>query len=153
MSEIPQEHLIRLEAPPTRALAALGDAAEVWGAGWQGAIGGGRLALPVLSGLRRGVLAGRVSVQSAGSGSQVRFEVEESTHQVNRPAAFILIMGALGGLCIVLWPFFPALLAIAPVAVVLAFVAWLLVASRLRNSGPEDFFDLVRRLAESDEDS
>lgn len=148
LTQTDSEYLFRLEAPPARVHAALRGAAEAWGAGWEGAIDGGSLALPVVSGLRRGVLGGRVSLRSAGQGCQVRFEVEESHFRVNRPAAFILVMGALGGLCIVFWPFFPVLLGIAPVAVVLAFAAWLLVASRLRHSGPEDFFELVRRLVE-----
>lgn len=148
-----EKYQIDTEAPTQGAIAAVGAAAEAWGAGWQGAIDGGRLALPTLSGLRREVMAGRVTVEPSGRGSRVRFEVEETTGTINRPAALILLFGALGGLCIVLWPFFPALLGIAPVAVVLAFAAWLLVASRLRQSGPDDFLALVQRFAESEEES
>ena len=148
-----EEHQVELVAQTTRVSAALKEAAEAWGADWQEAIDGGRLTLPTLTGLRRGVLVGRVTVQPAGRGSRIVFRIEESAHRINRPATVILLMGAIGGVSIVLWPFYPPLLGFAPVGVVLAFAAWLLVASRLRHSGPEDFFELVRRLAEAEEDS
>lgn len=80
---------------------------------------------------------------SENRGSVLHFAVEESQQAVNRPAFVVLLLGALGAGAATLWPLFPPLLAFAPVGLVLAVAAWLLVASRLRTSGPEDFFELV----------
>jgi hypothetical protein len=54
-----------------------------------------------------------------------------------------LLFGGAGGLTVALWPFFPELMPLLPVAVVLALVAWLLVVARLRSSDPGDFLKLV----------
>jgi hypothetical protein len=89
------------------------------------------------------VLLGPLTVEPAGGGSVLNFAVEESHQSVNRPAFFILLLGALGAGATILWPLYPPLLSFAPVGVVLALAAWLLVASRLRTSGPEDFLRLV----------
>ena len=50
---------------------------------------------------------------------------------------------------LVFWPISPVLLGFAPIGAVLAIVAWLMVVSRLRHSGVEDFLDLVETRAES----
>jgi membrane protein implicated in regulation of membrane protease activity len=94
------------------------------------------------------VLLGALTVESAGGGSVLRFTVEESHQSVNRPAFVILLLGALGAGTVVLWPLYPPLLSFAPVGVVLALAAWLLVASRLRTSGPEDFLKLVAAIGQ-----
>lgn len=86
---------------------------------------------------------GTLTVEPKGGGSVIHF-VEEASHQtVNRPAFLILLLGALGAGTVIFWPLYPPLLTFAPVGVVLALAAWLLVASRLRTSGPEDFLELV----------
>ncbi|MGB5813778.1 MAG: hypothetical protein WBI27_01110 [Thermoanaerobaculia bacterium] len=97
----------------------------------------------MVRGLHRGVLLGPLTVEPAEGGSELHFVVEESHQSVNRPAFFILLLGALGAGATILWPLYPPLLSFAPVGVVLAVAAWLLVASRLRSSGPEDFLRLV----------
>ena len=86
---------------------------------------------------------GSLTVEPAAGGSVLRFTVEESHQSVNRPAFLILLLGAIGAGAVTLWPLYPPLLSFAPVGVVLALAAWLLVASRLRTSGPEDFLRLV----------
>jgi hypothetical protein len=89
------------------------------------------------------VLLGSLTVEPTDGGSVIHFVVEDSHQSVNRPAFLVLLLGALGAGAVILWPLYPPLLAFAPVGVVLALAAWLLVASRLRTSGPEDFLQLV----------
>ena len=50
----------------------------------------------------------------------VELTVEESRLQVNRSAVVVLLFGGAGGLIVALWPFFPGLMPLLPVAVVLA---------------------------------
>ena len=138
-----KEHTTKTLHSREGTLADLETAAEIWGAGWRPDGWGGRLELPVTAGLRRGVVSGRVSVETTPNGSRVLFRVEESHHTLNVAATMVLLLGAVGALAVTLWPLFPPLLALAPLSLVLAFTAWLLVASRLRTSGPEDFLELV----------
>jgi hypothetical protein len=58
----------------------------------------------------------------------------------------VLIFGGAGGLIVALWPFFPGLMPLLPVAVVLALAAWLLVVARLRSSNPGDFLKVVAEI-------
>ena len=76
----------------------------------------------------------------------VELTVEEGWQQVNRPAMVVLLFGGVGGLIVALWPFFPGLIPLLPVSVVLALVAWLLVVARLRTSDPGDFLRLVAEI-------
>ena len=133
---------------PSEALAAIAVAAEEWGAAWTPRGDGGRLDLPVTAGVRRGVLSGQLGVRPAGAGAELVFEQREARYQLNRPAVAILLMGGAGAVAATLWPFFPQLLAAAPLAVVLALCSWFLVASRLRNSTPDDFLELVDRVGD-----
>ncbi len=143
-----KEHSTETPLSREEALKAVGEAADIWGAAWQPDGWGGRLELPVAAGLRRGVLCGRVSVDPGADGCKILFRVETSNHSVNTPAMVVLLLGGIGALSATLWPFFPVLLPLAPVSVVLALAAWLLVVSRVRTSGPEDFFELVASLPE-----
>lgn len=141
-----REHAIEVTLDADAALAAVADAAEAWGAEWRRHGNGGRLELPVTAGLRHGRLSGTVWAEptpEAGGGTRLRFRVDDSRWVIHWQAVVILLFGALGGIAFTLWPFYPPLLAIAPVALVLAFAAWFLVASRLRNAGPEEFFEAV----------
>jgi hypothetical protein len=79
----------------------------------------------------------------------VELTVEQSRQWVNRSAMVVLLFGGVGGLIVALWPFFPGLMPLLPVAVVLAIAAWLLVVARLRNSNPEDFLKLVAEIEKS----
>lgn len=132
-------------------LAAVSAAAEMWGADWRPGTLEGRLRLPVVQGLRHGVVEGPLTIEPQESGTSLTFEIEGGKYSLNKSAIAILILGALGGLTLVLWPISPAILQLAPIGAVLALVAWLMVVSRLRNSDPEDFVDLVADLAAHNE--
>lgn len=146
MTSLPDRHLRR---SPEQVLGAVREAAELWGGHWQRQGRGGRLALPVVRGLRRGVVEGRLTAEPSGDGTTLRLEIVSRHYRLNRAAVTILILGGLGGLTTVLWPFFPGLLRFAPAGAVLAVAAWLLVSSRLRTGDEADFLALVAELAES----
>ena len=131
-------------------LEALAEAAELWSAAWEAHPGGGRLHLPLLASVRCGRLLSDVEVTETGSGSSIRLHVESLDYRVNRAALFFLVMGALGALVVLLWPLAPALGGLVPFGVVMMIGAWLLVASRVRSAGPEDFLDTVAEIAEGD---
>lgn len=142
-----------LAHPPRRALAAVAGAAEAWGAEWQQDSAGGRLTLPIAAGIRHGLAIGRLAVEpsaTAAGGSRLRWQLEESRYVVQTAPVAILVFAAAGGLLTVLWPFFPGLLPAAPLGAVIALSGWFLVISRLRTSGPEEFFDLVAEMAGED---
>ena len=125
---------------------ALARAAEAWGAEWSsdGARGaGGRLVLPVVFGLRRGVLVGRVDFAPAGDGARLAWQLEESHLELQRASVALLTLTILALLPALAWPFNPKLLALLPFALVMGLLAWWLVISRLETSGPEEFFATV----------
>lgn len=142
-----REHSVELPLGTDEALAALADAAETWDAEWCREGSGGRLVLPVTAGLRHGRLTGRISTEPAdeGLGTRLRFQVEDSRFYLHGRAVMILLLGAFGAISFTLWPFYPPLLELAPMALVLAFAAWFLVASRLRTAGVQEFFELLAR--------
>ncbi len=138
---------LRLELPPgVDAERLLDAAADSWGAERTGPVSGGTIRLPVLAGIRRGRKILRTRLVS----STLEFEVEKESWQIHRSAVTILAGGAMGALTLVLWPFFPAMLALAPIGFFLALGAWLLVAARLSNAGAEEFLELVEQLAHED---
>jgi hypothetical protein len=141
------EHAIELPHPPEEALAAVGQAAEEWGAEFERQGRGGRLRLPVVAGLRRGLLVGPLTVEAAGAGSRLVFRPERPSYSLQLSAVGILLLAAAGALATVLWPFYPALVAVAPFGAVLALGGWFLVVSRLRTSGPAEFLELVAAVA------
>ena len=136
-------HQLDIDLSPEEALEALSRASEMWGARWERQHQGGRLELPVLAGLKHGLLIGRVDVEPIADGSKVVFQIDDARYHLHRSALAILVIGAAGGIAATLWPFFPALLGVAPLAVVVAIGAWILVASRLRTSTVDDFFELL----------
>lgn len=142
------EHRREIAAGADAALAAVDRAAEEWGAAWTRHGTGGELALPVLHGLRRGwVRAELTGEPAAGGRTALRLAVTERHEGVHVPAVVILLISAAGGLLVGAWPFFPRLLPLAPIGAILALGGWFLVVSRLRSSGPEEFLELVDRLA------
>jgi len=138
------------EAVPADTLSLLGAVAEDWGGRWQSNAWGGRLELPVRAGLRRGVVLGQVRVEAQPRGARIRFDTEEEHYSVHWQAVVILLFGAAGAVAAMLWPFYPQLLGLAPLGIVLSLAAWFLVASRLRSSGLEEFFDAVKREASAE---
>jgi len=152
-NEMPR-HLIALSMPPEQALDLMAQVAADWGGEWRSEEGAHSLWLPVTAGLRRGFVVARVVVVEQEPGARLEVVPTENHLHINQGAAGVLAFGALGGLVAMLWPFFPGLLRLAPIAVVLAIVAWLMVAGRLRNSGLEEYLALVETAAaESDSDS
>ena len=141
-------HQRHMPGSPSSVLEAVGEAAEMWGAAWRPEGHGGRLGLPVVQGLRHGIIEGTLSIAPENAGASLCFEVETTSFEINKSALAILLLGGIGGLTVALWPLSPTILQLAPIGAVLALVAWLMVVSKLRNSSAEDFFDLVAGLAE-----
>lgn len=139
------EHAIELSEPPDLVIAAATRAAEAWGAELEREGLGGRLHLPFVSGLRRGLVSGTLTIEEmpGGEGSRVVFREEESAHYVQTSSVAFLILAGIGGLLTVVWPFYPKLLPIAPFGAILALAGWFLVVSRLRSSGPEEFLETI----------
>jgi hypothetical protein len=142
-------HAIELPLPPAATLRALGSAAEEWGAAFEPHIGGGQLRLPVVAGLRRGLLSGTVSVEARGEGSRVVFSPELEDYRLQVSAVVVLLLAGAGALATVAWPLFPKLLPIAPFGAVLALCGWFLVISRLRGRGPAEFLAGIASRAEA----
>ena len=142
------EHSIELDHRPDAVLAALRRAVDDWGAELRKEESGFRLYLPVIHGLRRGLVSGPVRVESFEDGARVVFQPEESDLYVQAASVMILLIAVAGGLLTVLWPFFPQLLPVSPFGAILALGGWFLVLSRLRTSGPEEFLEMVEVQAE-----
>jgi len=142
------EHEIDLHRPPEEALAGVGRAAEAWGAEFLREGHGGQLRLPVVSGLRRGLLTGPLTVEETPKGSRVVFRPDDVLHYVQTPSVIILLLSCVGAVLTVVWPFFPKLLPLAPFGAVMALGGWFLVISRLRSSGPQEFLAMVAAEAE-----
>ena len=144
-----EEHQLEVDASPREALGAVAAAAKDWGAEWAPEPDGGQLYLPVVAGLRRGLLSGRLTASpSAQGGTRLVLRGETAHWQVHRSAAAVLMLGLLGAVPVLLWPLSPDFLALAPVGLVLLFLAWFMVVSRLRSAGAAEFLEGVRdRLA------
>ncbi len=129
-------------------MAAIARAAEAWDANWSPGIGGGRLELPVVAGLRRGLLRGRLDVRAEGGGSRLTLSVEAASWRLHGSAVVVLLLGALGAIPVLFWPLHANLLALAPAGLILTLVAWFLVASRLRSAGAEQFLETAQSCLE-----
>lgn len=143
------EHVLDLPERPDAAMAALRRAAEDWGAELHKEESGLWLHLPVVHGLRRGVIAGPVRVESAQEGARIHFEPRESQLYVQPASVVILLLAVFGAAFTVIWPFYPRLLPVAPFGAILALGGWFLVVSRLRTSGPDEFLHVVGIQAEA----
>ena len=142
-------HRADYPGPPAAALAALASVAEDWGAEWRPEGEGGELVLPVVAGLRRGVETGRITVTGAGAASRISYDVTGSELRVQRPAVVILTVALVAAVLGMLWPFFPALISVAPWAAAIVLSAWLLVVARLRSAGAEEFLRAVTHEGEA----
>ena len=143
------EHAIDLPVRPDAALSALRRAVEDWGAELSREEGGSRLHLPVVHGLKRGLVSGPVRVEAREEGSRLAFLPEESHLYVQTAPVFILVVAILCALVTILWPFFPGLLPVTPFGAILALGGWFLVLSKLRTSGPDEFLVMVEAQAEA----
>jgi hypothetical protein len=135
----------RFSVPRARVLEAIVQTAGEWDARWQPGAQSqpGTLVLPIVAGLRRGILEARVGILPDSAGVEVRIEpVREALH-LQGNAVVILALSALGALTAVLWPFVPALQPLLPFAILIALSGWFLVVTRLRSSGVDEFFEAV----------
>jgi len=142
-----QRYEVSTDVNVDEALAAVGRTAEAWGASWSRSGKAGELRLPVNSGVRAGIVSGRIEAASAGTGTRLVFKVDESHYETNKQAVALLVGGGLSGIVLMLWPFFPLLLGLAPVAIVMALISWFVVGSRIRYNGPQDFLELITEQA------
>ncbi|MCP3958880.1 MAG: hypothetical protein GY719_13585, partial [bacterium] len=127
---------------PVTSLNLVAMAADAWGGVWQAEDrSGGRLGLPVMAGLRRGWVAGQLTVEPAGDGSRLTYRIDQSEYRVRKSAALTLFVAAIGAAVTIIAPLFPALLRLVPISIVICLMAWFFVLARLRNSGPEEFFE------------
>ena len=140
---------IELARPAAEVAAAVAETAAAWDAAWSPGGDGGRLELPVVFGLRRGVVSGAVELGRLGEArTRVVFTPESSRLVVERASVAVLSFAAIPLVVTVAWPFWPALFPLVPFAAVTGLVAWWLVVSRLRSRGPEEFLAaLAERLA------
>ncbi len=139
-------HVADVPMPISEAPAALAAAADSWGAEWRSDPTDrqtGRLVLPCVFGLRRGVLVGSVAIEPSGDGSRLTWQMEESHLELQKASVALLALSLALLLPALAWPFHPPLLALLPLAAVTGLAAWWLVISRLRNAGPEEFFGTV----------
>lgn len=141
----PEDQRLEVAAAPGETLAAVAEVAEQWGGEWRPGTGGGQLYLPVVAGLRRGLLDARLEARGlAGGGTRLRLSGRLVAWHLHRTAAAVLLLGALGALPVILWPLSARLLALAPLGLVLTFLAWFMVVSRLRTAGAVEFLEAVR---------
>ncbi len=134
-----------------------GAGVEQWRAQWirqddESEESASELVLPTRAGIREGYTRLEPHVSPTDGGARLALSIEAEVLRVNTGAAFVLLLGAIGGLLVVVWPLHDALLKLAPIGAVLALVAWLLVASRFRSHGPHELLELVRDLAEESGD-
>ena len=137
------EHAIDLAAEPREARAALTKAAEMWGAELDATETAGRLRLPVQAGLRRGWIEGGLAIELAPEGSRLTFRPASADYSLQISLVALLVLGAAGAALVVLWPFYPPLLPIAPFGAIVALATWFLGLARLRSAGPEEFLETV----------
>lgn len=143
---------VDIRAAKPEALEALEEAARVWDAQWHRLGSGGALELPVSAGLRLGDLAGSISLERCTLGTRLIYHVERSRYRLRIAHFVVLLLGGLGGLVTLLVPFYPRLVGVLPLGGLLLLLAWFLVASRLHSSGAEEFLELVKNLAEGEEE-
>ena len=144
---------VRVPVSQETALEAAAEAVRLWGGEWRRDGTGGALELPVAAGVRRGHLAGALATQNAGTAETVvSVDVSAEDYRLQGRELMVLLMGALGGLFLMVAPFVPQLFDLIPLAGLLLLLAWFLVVSRLRYRGVVEFLDEVLALAESVEE-
>ncbi len=82
----------------------------------------------------------RLRITIPDQGQAVEYRELDSTYRFHRAGVVVVVLGALGGLAAVLWPFAPALLPLAAGGLVLALAAWLMVVSKVRYEGIDAFW-------------
>ena len=100
-----------------------------------------------MAGLRRGVGEFELRLIAVPEGTRIESIARGEELHLQGSSLALLVAGGLGGLTLLAWPFFPGFLVLAPMGIVAALAAWLIVVQRLRNSGLEDFLEEVRQAA------
>jgi hypothetical protein len=138
-----EDHRVSVALSAEECLEVVEQAAELWGADWSRLGTGGRLELPVHAGVRHGSVSARLWTEPDRDGTAIVVRIESSHYRLKTGAVSVLAVGGLGALALTLWPLYPRLLAVAPLALVFSIIAWLVIASRLQSTGVEDFLNLV----------
>ena len=147
--ETPQSETRRAELPIDRAtsLTLVARLAEDWNGRWiPESRRAGRLGLPVLAGVRHGWVEGRLTIESGEGdpdGSILLYHVDKSEYRVRKRVVALLLFSAWAALVVLFFPFFPRLAALLPVCLMILVGAWLFIVGALRNSGPEEFFEML----------
>lgn len=144
------QNRVEIEADASQVLAAVEEASELWGGEWERVGQGGRLTIPVAAGIRHGLISGQVSTHPRGRLSEIAFHIESVHYHLHRPSLVVLLIGAAGGMLIVVAPFFPPLFPLVPAGIVVSLAAWFLVTSRAKSRGSSEFLALVGKLAEAE---
>jgi hypothetical protein len=142
-------HVAELGRAPLWVFSRLARLAEAWGGSFDEKKG--RLELPVLAGLRHGLVIAEVEALAQRDGTKLRLKILESHYQLDRGGTFALLIAAPAALAALVLPFFPRFWPLLPPALVLTLAAWFFVVARLRTSGIEDFLGELRKAAESAE--
>ena len=141
-----REYRVELPEDPVTCLNLVAMAADAWGGMWQAeGHGRGRLGLPVMAGLRRGWVAGQLTAEPNGDGSCLTFRIDKSEYRLQKAAALTLLLAACGAVVTLIAPLVPSLWRLVPLGLLLCLGAWLFIVARLRNSGPEEFFEDLSR--------
>ncbi|MEM8962059.1 MAG: hypothetical protein AAGD38_11310 [Acidobacteriota bacterium] len=136
-----REHRVQVDLDGDGAMAALATVVDDWGGQWEREGTSARLVLPIRSGLRVGLMAGRVWTEPSDEGVEIVLREEKRDDRVQWPAVICLALGLAGGLVTIVAPMFPVLVPLIPVALILAFASWLLIVTQLKNSGVEELFE------------
>ena len=145
-------HVAEVGAAPEETLRRVAEAAETWGGEWQSEGNrAGKLILPVSAGVRRGWMGFEVTATDSAADSESDLDETQSSRlelrradehlRVDRATMVMLVTSALGALLFLVVPFAPRLMPLLPVGFILAVAGWLFIASRLRNSGAEEFLE------------
>ncbi len=138
----------RLESRRDDVVRAVGRAVEAWNGEWNP--DSGRLEISIRAGLRVGRWYGRLDLAGSNGATHLSLTPERAEYQLDQTALLLLSLAGLAAIPLLLWPFFPRLLSLLPVALLLAVGGWFLVISRLQNQGAEEFLDTVAHLLEDD---
>lgn len=127
----------------------MSSAADEWGAEFAPHGAGGSLRLPVLHGLRRGLVEGSVRIEAADGGARVEVLQVSCAESLNVPALCLLLLAAAGAVVSAIWPLYPRLLPLVPIGMLLAFAGWFQV-SRPQKRSPADFLRRIEAHAQAE---
>ena len=125
---------------------AVESAAEQWGGQFEREGEAAELVLPVAAGLRHGLAEVRAHVAGGRARADLTLSQTAAHYQLHLTGVAMLAVAGLGALITILCPFFPGLLPFLPIGILLAVAGWLVVVSRVRMSGLDDFLGTVESL-------